>query len=149
ALSGRGLEMHAIAPAPQLTELATRFRNAVRDSAANRDDLGARLYSELFGKLSKAALDSPAWLISSADSLFDVPFSSLLVDKISGHPVYVLERHQTGRIPSAFTYLVSSAGQQPPAHHGFLGIGDGVYNTADPRYTQAREASTLLGFLDV
>jgi CHAT domain-containing protein len=136
------LEMHSIAPAPKLASLATKFRRAVQDGAPERDTLGAELYKELFGKLSEPVLCKTAWRVASDDSLFDVPFSVLVVRRNNGMPVYLVEAHETARIPSADLARVSSPvspRSTPIAGGQFLGIGDGIYNTADARFTRAHE----------
>jgi CHAT domain-containing protein len=46
--------------------------------------------------------------------------------------VYLVEEHSTQRIPSAFSLVAPASKARAGA---FLGIGDGIYNTADPRWT--------------
>ncbi len=142
ALTNRRLEMHPLAASRNLAGLAARFRRSVEDGSADRDGLGAELYSELFGKLSPPVLSKTAWLLASDDSLFDVPFAALVVERKDGKTVYMVERHETARIPSAFAWA-----SQPAAVAGqFLGIGDGVYNSVDRRWAAARQSLPLFGF---
>ena len=150
ALTNRHLEMHPLAAGRKLARLAAKFRRSVQDGSAARDGLGAALYSELFGKLSAPVLGKTAWLVASDDSLFDVPFAALVVGRKNGRPVYLVERHRTNRIPSAFSLT-----RQPSAVAGrdipqqFLGIGDGVYNTADKRWNAIHASPPLFGFLEL
>jgi CHAT domain-containing protein len=150
ALTNHRLEMHPIAAGRKLAGLAERFRRSVQDGSVERDGLGADLYLELFGKLSAPVLGKTAWLVASDDSLFDVPFAALVVGRKNGRPVYLVERHRTNRIPSAFSMT-----RQPSAVAGldlprrFLGIGDGVYNTADKRWKAIQATPPLFGFLQL
>lgn len=139
--------MHTIAPASRLIDLAAKFRFAVRDGGIDRDQLGAKLYSELFSKLSPAVRNRPSWLISSGDALFDVPFAALVAGSIDGRPVYLVDRHQTSRIPSALAIMRPEPPRRPIIDGPFLGIGDGVYNTADPRLAASRQDAAMLGLM--
>jgi CHAT domain-containing protein len=155
ALTHDRLEMHPLAPARNLASLASKFRRAVQEGAAERDRLGAELYAELFGKLSAPVLAKTSWLVASDDALFDVPFAALVVERKNGRPVYLVERHETGRIPSAVrdvAQVSSPVSRQSPttAAGQFLGIGDGVYNTADPRFTRTHEGAYMVaGYMAV
>ncbi|MBZ5609479.1 MAG: CHAT domain-containing protein [Acidobacteriia bacterium] len=132
AVTQEGFEFHRLAAPTQLAALAHEFRNAVESNSPHRDVLGQRLYRELFGELSAGVRRKPQWLVIADDTLFDVPFPTLVAGNQKGNPVYLVEEHSTQRISSALTLV------QPvhrAARGAFLGIGDGIYNTADPRWT--------------
>ena len=146
ALTSRRLEMHRLAPRDRLAGMAERFRRAVEESVPERDRLGAELYSELFGNVSAAVRAKQSWIVTSDDSLFQIPFEALVVERGGADrskPVYLVERHETHRIPSAFALTGASL---PLARGPFLAIGDGIYNVADERWAAARSAMKLAGF---
>ncbi|MDQ2944836.1 MAG: CHAT domain-containing protein, partial [Acidobacteriota bacterium] len=59
-----------------------------------------------------------------------------------GKPVYLVEKHATERIPSALMLRSSPA----PTNNGpFLGVADGIYNVADPRWKPASSTARFLG----
>ncbi len=130
ALTRTRLEMHRLADSPEIIELARSFHDAVATSATNRDHLGAELFNKLFSTLSAGVRQKPNWALTSDDALFDVPFSALVVQENKGRPVYLLEVHATERIPSAFLLPIRS---QRRKESRFLGVGNGIYNAADPR----------------
>ena len=74
-------------------------------------------------------------------ALLNVPIAAL-PEESQPTPVYVVERHTTEVIPGAGYWLEASArpdGPQPSPL--FVGVGDPIYNTADPR-----KAKALVGF---
>ena len=131
-------EFHHLTAPTQLVALALEFRQAVESSSPSSVVLGQRLYHELFGEVSAGVRRKPQWLVTADDTLFNVPFPALVAGIQKGHPVYLVEEHSTQRIPSALTL---QAAPQKATTGAFLGIGDGIYNTADPRWT-SRHAPT-------
>jgi CHAT domain-containing protein len=67
------------------------------------------------------------------DALFDLPVPALVCGRQHGHPVYLIERRDVELTPGAWAL---GADQTPARASGFLGVADGVYNAADPRYGQ-------------
>jgi len=146
ALTSSRLEMHRLAPLDRLAGMAKRFHRAVEESAPERDRLGTELYAELFGSLPASVLAKRSWIVTSDDSLFDIPFEALVVENSGpdrSSPVYLVERHETRRIPSAFMLTTAPA---PLARGPFLAVGDGIYNVADERWAAGHSASKLAGF---
>lgn len=136
------LEMHRLPPRDALVTIVQHFNRAVQESAQDRDSIGAKLYTSLFGKLSGIILRKRSWILTSDDEMFEVPFAALVVETAkdkrgssperNGRPVYLVERHETLRIPSALALLATPT---PAANGPFLAVGDGIYNTADSRWT--------------
>jgi len=63
-----------------------------------------------------------------------------LPDRTGGRPGYVVERHITELIPGVGLWVESTARLRAvPAYGGFLGIGDPIYNAADPRLPRAAQ----------
>jgi len=106
-------------------------------------------------------LSKESWLLSLDDSLFEAPFSALVMEsgtrrrpssdarrspeasaeesseaspeeRSGGNVVYLIERHSVQVVPGAFS-LEASAGAQP-SRARMLALGDPVYNPADPRW---------------
>ena len=140
-IAGNSFEFHRLPPADQLLDLVHRFRRSVESSSPDRDVIGLAIYQLLFGGLSAKLRDKPEWLISAEDAWFDAPFASLVVGNSKGTPVYFVEQHSTTRISSAL--LIRTPEQIQVG--SFLGIGDGIYNTADPRWRPDRGGLPSVG----
>lgn len=132
ALTRGGLEMQRLGPRGKLTSIAARFREAVEQAAPERNQLGAELYADLFGRLSKSVRDKRAWSLTSDNDMFDVPFAALVVARRSnGDAVFLIEKHELQTVSSAF---LIGCGRARSGSGPFLGVGDGVYNSADERW---------------
>jgi CHAT domain-containing protein/tetratricopeptide (TPR) repeat protein len=137
AVTSNNLELHRLPDPKQITTLAKQFRAAVEHSLPGRDELGLEMYQELFGEISAEVQGKSQWLITADDALFDLPFAALVVEKREGSSMYLVEEHSTERIPSA---LMSSQ-PESASSRTFVGIGDGIYNTADPRWTSVKRGN--------
>ena len=120
---------------------------SVGESAAVRQ--GYALYQELFGQLRTIVRDKPRWILALDEQLFRIPFAALVTGWSGGQPVYLAERHSL-RVTTGALRM----GQDGPqswhdvASGKFLGIGDAIYNTADPRWCGRRsEAPVFLSWL--
>jgi tetratricopeptide (TPR) repeat protein len=125
-----GLELRAAPGRGRLAEQVEEFVRLVRGNSAGAAEMGARLYAELFGGRSRAARGSAEWVLSLDDTLFRMPFAALVEGFEGGRPVYAVERHSLRVTPSA--HLLAAAPDVRPATR-FIGVGDPVYNGADPR----------------
>ncbi len=141
AVTLKTLRIHKLPPAPQLREQIREFRDAVRIGNKEAGNLGERLYAELFGDLEPQEVRKHAWLLSLEDSLFELPFAALVTAKKDGKVDYLAEKHSLQIVPGALS-LTRSAGR-PGAEDRFLGVGDPIYNTADPRWRTAGARSGL------
>jgi CHAT domain-containing protein len=112
-----------------LRERCREARSALENDSAQWPRLSLALYRVLFGAVGRDVLKKPLWLIRANGELFRTPFGALAVTG-GPTPEYLVERHeirQTLGVPSS----VSETDELPA--NVFLGIGDGVYNGADPR----------------
>ena len=141
-----GLGFQRLAGASGLRRLIAEFAQAVRDDAPIAGAFGERLYAELFGPVSGRLQSKTHWLLCIEDALFGLPFSALVVERRSGRPVFLAERHSLMVMPEARLLLSagrlgasSGAGPGP-----FLGIGDAIYNGADRRGGRASTGGTSL-----
>jgi CHAT domain-containing protein len=110
------------------------FREAVRRGSADAEARGAGMYVHLFGAFQARAPRAAArktWLLSVDDALFDLPFGALVTGKKDHEVKYLVEEHALEVIPGAL--LLSRRGIKPDADGWFLGVGDPIYNPADPR----------------
>jgi CHAT domain-containing protein len=105
-----------------------RFRETILKNQPARDKLGADLYKRLFGSLDPEDAAKTSWLLSLDGVLFELPFAALVSSYESGQPVYAAQRHSTQEIPGAL-FLTRDV----PSLGGYLGVGDPIYNSADPR----------------
>jgi CHAT domain-containing protein len=85
----------------------------------------------LFGGAGRVLAGKPNWLLALDEALFQLPFAALPVGRRGEKPIYLVERHATRVIP---TVLLRSPAPQPSPADSFLGVGDPVYNPADPRW---------------
>jgi CHAT domain-containing protein len=105
-------------------------RLALENDSAQWPRLSLALYRTLFGQVDRNVRAKLVWTINARDELFQTPFAALAVTA-GPSPIYLIERHEIRQ-----TSGMTASGQEregPPANV-FLGVGDGVYNTADPRW---------------
>ena len=104
----------------------TRTLQEGSDSTAS----GLRLYRTLFGAVPTKVLAAKRWYLEPDGPLYDLPFAALPVSANEGRPAYLVEQAALQSIPGA---LLMEQGTIP-ANGSFVGIGDPVFNGADPRY---------------
>ena len=128
AVTQSGIKLHRLAAEAEIRQDVNRFREAILNGEPAGDKVGADLYKRLFGSLDPADAAKTSWLLSLDGVLFELPFAALVSGYQNGEPVYAAERHSTQRVPGA---LLLTRGTVSPG--GYLGVGDPVYNSADPR----------------
>jgi len=134
----------------------------LRGNGNQAERMGIRLYAELFGGLSAREADHPEWLLSLDDALFQLPFAALVSEVRSSKMKYLVEQHSLQVVPGALSLIgyLTGANREfrgvadgrvgkdsrssyvpPDPSQGadspvgwFLGVGDPIYNTADPRW---------------
>ena len=143
ALTGKRFFLHALGPRRELAALITRFRDAVRLGQADAADAGGELYSRLFGSLRPSVTAKARWLLVLDDALFEAPLAAAVTGRANGGPVYLAESHSLMTIPSAAALLEAGADASGGVGSLFVGVGDPVYNSADPRWTGKPEPGML------
>jgi CHAT domain-containing protein len=131
-----GLELHRLPSRSRFRDYVKRFGEALQRGSAEALTLGERLYGELCGGLKETTRSKAHWLLALDDVLFELPFAALPEVSRSGRPTFLIERHSLQVVPGAHL-LVASREQPAPdrrAEGAFVGVGDPVYNTADPRW---------------
>ncbi len=131
-----GVELHETAARESIAADVRRFADAVRSGSCEAAKLGEGLYGKLFAAAGKTGAGKAHWLLALDDVLFSAPLAALVVDGKAARPVYLMERHALQIIPSA--HAVAGRLDGTKVREGlsrrFIGVGDAVYNTADPRW---------------
>ncbi|MEO8028788.1 MAG: CHAT domain-containing protein [Bryobacteraceae bacterium] len=144
SVSREGFSLQRLSGCSTMPGRITEFRNRIAHGQ-NAVALGSALYSDLFGDTPLDAANRHHWLISLDDSLWDLPFAALVVEN-RGSAVYLVERHALRTVPSAFltgTHSIVHAAKR------FVGVGDPIYNRADPRRQAQRPWFSALGAMSV
>jgi CHAT domain-containing protein/Tfp pilus assembly protein PilF len=138
ALDRGGLALYVLPPRHEIESQIQAVVRAIREDSTDPGPAGANLYHTLFGPLASRFRHKTRWLLALDEGLFDVPVAAL-IESTRPRPVYVAERRTTVVIPSAGFWLETAtrqtAGQPSPV---FLGVGDPIYNAADPRLPHGR-----------
>lgn len=141
-----GMEIRRLPARTELDRQVAEVRHSIQDNSAEFAPAAARLYTTLFGQAPLRFLHRTRWLLSLDRGLFDVPVAAL-VEAYEAGPVYVAERHAIEVVPGVVPWLASKARDNTPTsiladgEPLFLGIGDPIYNLADPRYPRAGASS--------
>lgn len=142
AVTRRRLSLYRLPPEGRLRSEIGEFRKAIRAGGADPERLGQKLYAELFGDLQASEIHKHAWLLSLEDTLFELPFGALVTERGDNKVTYLVERHSLQIVPGALSLVRTSEnadrGARSPSNRRFLGVGDPVYNTADPRWRRSR-----------
>ncbi len=137
ALDGQGLVLYQLPPRQEIeTQVADAVRSvrdgAVSSAPAPSNPASARLWATLFGQLAPHFQQTTRWLLALDRGLFEVPLAAL-EDSSRQPPAYLVERHIVVSIPGAGFWLEALAQPRIGPAAPFVGIGDPIYNTADPR----------------
>lgn len=136
AVTRSTLQLQKIAAKSEIETGVLALSDAVRAGRPEAVELGEKLYKELFGQLGQEAAAKPSWLLSLEGRLFEAPFAALVTEQKGGKVNYLVSKHSVQTIPGAL--LLS---RRPDAGTGwFLGVGDPIYNAADPRWGDRKSA---------
>jgi CHAT domain-containing protein len=124
-----GLRLRLLPPGQEISELASRFSDAVRRGDADAAPLGEQLYGTLFSGLPPAVRARRNWKLVPDDALFGLPFAALVVRRDHGGPEYLVQAHRLEVLASP---LMTASDPEHPSRI-FAGFGDAVYNAADER----------------
>jgi CHAT domain-containing protein len=143
AVSRKRFRLYPLPDKPHLAAGIKDFVKAVQTRQDSATYLGRKLYDELFGRLEPHFRDKPQWILALDEQLFRVPFGALVVD--SAGPVYLAEQH-TVRVTTGAVMLAADGRHRTWNEllgGGFVGVGDAIYNTADPRWRQPRHQGAV------
>ena len=138
------LHVYRLPREEQIRGAVREFRKAIEAGKTgvrgNTDvgEIGARLYTMLFGQLQVKEASMPAWLLSGEDALLELPFAALVipdsgVPEDRGQGVFLAERHSL-QVIAGQAFTETPLPKAPPSPSGFLSVGDPIYNFADPRW---------------
>ncbi|MBZ5585879.1 MAG: hypothetical protein LAQ30_27550, partial [Acidobacteriia bacterium] len=138
-LDRRGLSLHRLPPRREIETRVQGAAEAIRDDAPYAGAAGAALYGELFGGVAQRIRQKARWLLALDAGLFDAPFAALPESRAGrGTAPRMIERRALEVIPGAGVWLDAAARRRAGPPSGlFLGVGDPVYNPADPRAVHA------------
>lgn len=122
-----------LAPVSELTARVGDFRKAIERGGQNSSS-GQKLAESLFADLPADVERSTVWRLVLDGPLFDAPLAALPMD--GG---LLIERHALAVAPSLFV-----AGAPTPRAGEFVGVGDPVYNQADPRLQRPSSSGTAV-----
>jgi tetratricopeptide (TPR) repeat protein len=147
ALDREGLALYALPARAEVETQARGAAKAIREDATPGGDAPARLWQTLFGQMATRFQRRTRWLVAldRGSTLMDsqnrfaaggLPFEAplgALVDSSRQPPAYVAERHAIETIPGAGYWVESRIRTREAPAPVFVGVGDAIYNTADPR----------------
>jgi tetratricopeptide (TPR) repeat protein len=147
ALDREGLALYALPARAEVESQAQAAAKAIRQDAALGADGPARLWRTLFGQLATRFQRKPRWLVAldRGSTLMDsqnrftaggLPFEAplgALADSSRQPPAYLVERHAIEIIPGAGYWVEARSRTHETPAPVFVGLGDPIYNTADPR----------------
>jgi CHAT domain-containing protein len=138
AVDRRKIAVFPLPPMRNIQSAVARFLQELRTGAPATESAG-RIYRDLFAAVPEDFLRHRRWLLEPDGPLYNLPFEALVVEETARGPLFLIERAALQSIPSA---LLLERGLIPPDGE-FLGIGDPIYNTADPRFRGRRAESGL------
>lgn len=139
ALDREGLVLHRLPGREAIEFQVQAAANALRTDAASADLAAAQLYGILFGTLEPRFQQKTRWLLALDRGLFETPFAALRTGD-----AYLAETHTLELIPGAGFWIEAAARPRTPISPVFVGLGDAIYNTADPRLTRQPGAKSPL-----
>ncbi len=137
-------ELQRLPSGRKISAAARQFQRAVSIGDRQAVGLGTELYQNLFGSLPAGVQSRRDWILSLDGALLDAPFAALVTASTAGKPVYLVEAHSTRVVPSA---LMLQKPARPSWDGPFVGVGDPIYNTADPRSRSGASQSNRAGFV--
>ena len=147
SLDRQGLEVYALPARAEVESQAQAAAQAIRQDAPLGADAPARLWQTLFGQLAPRFQRKLQWLVAldRGSTLMDsrtrftaggIPFEApldALTDSSRQPPAYLVERHVIEMIPGAGYWVEARSRTHAAPTPLFVGLGDPIYNTADPR----------------
>jgi CHAT domain-containing protein len=134
ALTRNGLELHRLRPKKEILERVSSWRKALIGGERDSHRLGAELYATVFGSLSKKARQRPTWRLAVDEGLYEAPFAALVIGRKGGRTEYLIEQHTIEIVPGG---PGPARPESDLADNRLLGLGDPIYNTADPRWRES------------
>ncbi|HXK07115.1 MAG TPA: CHAT domain-containing protein [Verrucomicrobiae bacterium] len=125
ALDSEGLALYDLPGRAEIARLAGDATDAIR--SGQRDS--GRLFAALFGQLAPRFQRKTRWLVALESALFEVPMAALI--DAGGRPL--AEKHVVEIVPGGGYWIDAQSQPKTSAAPLFVGVGDPIYNSADPR----------------
>jgi CHAT domain-containing protein/tetratricopeptide (TPR) repeat protein len=135
-----GLELVRLPSENALAGDISKFVEALRAGSPAMMDMGRRLYQSLFGQVSAAARGKNTWILVPDGPVFELPFGALIDTDSEGGRFLIQQRSL--RITTGLYALL----RRGPSDwtDTFVGVGDPIYNHADPRFSPPRQQKKSL-----
>jgi CHAT domain-containing protein len=133
AVSRTSVRIYRLAAEQEIANAVQAFREALPAGGAEAVRRGHQLYLQLFGQLDPRETRTTAWLLSLEGALFDIPFAALVTERQEDNIVYLVDRHSVQTVPGALLLGVPADPRRKSSGE-FVGVGDPIYNAADPRW---------------
>jgi tetratricopeptide (TPR) repeat protein len=142
-ISREAFECLRLPPNAYFAKNVRLFANAVREDSPEAAVLGKRLFKDLFGGGNSRFLEKRDWIIAPDGPLFDMPFAALVEGSNPGsdRQSYVVERHSIQVVPGVFALSQTTNSE---ANGPVVGLGDPIYNRADPRLPRQATAPSRM-----
>jgi CHAT domain-containing protein/tetratricopeptide (TPR) repeat protein len=134
AVEGGRVSIYRLGDSRAIAAAARSFATAVRQGRASPQQ-SHDLYVRLFAPAAERLRGRRRWLLELDSALFEVPFGALRTEPGEGGSL-LIQQAALQTVPGALLLKKGSV----PLEGSFVGAGDAVYNTADPRYSGARAA---------
>jgi CHAT domain-containing protein len=136
AVTDKGFEVQKLTAGKEVARKVQQFRETIREKDGERSvRVGSSLYAALFGNLGIGPRSRADWILSLDGPLFEVPFAALV--SRTAPLEYLIERHSLRLTTSAS--VAPRTSEDVELASAFVGIGDPVYNRADPRWKGERD----------
>ena len=133
AVTRSSVKAYAIKGRREIAPIAKRYRNSI-ENGLPAAGANTQLYAMLFGDLDSTIQGKQDWLLSLDQGLFDVPFAALGPENA---PLILFHS-----LRSIFGAGLLGRTRVPVSSARFVGAGDAIYNSADPRWRGPRAART-------
>jgi CHAT domain-containing protein/tetratricopeptide (TPR) repeat protein len=139
ALDRTGLELRRLPARAELEARARDAREAIENDSEAATAAGAALHGALFGALPRRFREKTRWVLELDGDLYQAPFAALAE---SLAPVRLTVEMRAVEIAPGAAMWLDSARRGGFQAGRFLGVGDPVYNFADPRLGGSRRPSS-------
>ncbi len=131
-LTSRQFQLYKLPYRSRLEDIINRFELSIKGDKPDAAAVGQQLYSMLFGVVDAKTLATPHWILCTEGQLSRVPFAALVTSPpgVPGPPHYLVEEHSIEFVPNNSALLYS---KPAVTNRRFVGVGDPIYNRADPR----------------
>jgi CHAT domain-containing protein len=131
AIDREGVAVHALPAESRITPEVEALGKALQSSDPNWKEPAERLSRTLIGILGPRLHARRHWLVAPGAKLYEAPLGAL-IESHGAEPVPVAQNHSIQVIPNLS--IVFDGRQRSLDSGRFVGLGDAVYNSADPRW---------------